>query len=108
VQEAVAAVLAMPGLEAVLVNCCSPQASRARMLWKTGAVLFPVQLRSHRTGDRKVAVCASHTKVQFERLFLQAVAAALPVLRAAVPPGVRLGAYANGFKTTTSGKRGSI
>ncbi|GBF99997.1 hypothetical protein Rsub_12724 [Raphidocelis subcapitata] len=31
-----------------------------------------------------------------------AVAAALPALRAAAPPAVRVGAYANGFRTTTS------
>ena len=35
-----------------------------------------------------------------------AVAAALPVLKAAAPPGVRLGGYANAFKTTTSGGAG--
>lgn len=55
-QDAVVAVAELPGLEAVLVNCCSPQA----------------------------------------------VAAALPVLKAAAPPGVRIGGYANGFRTTTS------
>jgi S-methylmethionine-dependent homocysteine/selenocysteine methylase len=33
----------------------------------------------------------------------QAVGAALPVLAAAAPPGVLVGGYANGFKTTTSG-----
>lgn len=33
----------------------------------------------------------------------QAVAAALPVLAAAAPPGVLVGGFANGFKTTTSG-----
>jgi homocysteine S-methyltransferase len=32
----------------------------------------------------------------------QAVGAALPVLAAAAPPGVLVGGYANGFKTTTS------
>lgn len=32
----------------------------------------------------------------------QAVTAALPVLAAAAPPGVRYGGYANGFRTTTS------
>jgi S-methylmethionine-dependent homocysteine/selenocysteine methylase len=31
-----------------------------------------------------------------------AVSAALPALRAASPPALRLGVYANGFKTTTS------
>ena len=46
----------LPGLRAVLVNCCSPQA----------------------------------------------VAAALPRLVAAAPKGVRVGCYANGFRTTTS------
>lgn len=35
----------------------------------------------------------------------QAVTAALPSLKAAVPPGVRIGGYANGFQTTTSGGR---
>lgn len=55
-QDAVAAVAELPGLEGVLVNCCSPQA----------------------------------------------VTAALPILAAAAPPGVRIGGYANGFKTTTS------
>ena len=49
----------LPGLEAVLVNCCSPQA----------------------------------------------VTAALPVLQAAAPPGVRIGGYANGFRVSTSGAR---
>lgn len=51
-----AAVVTLPGLQALLVNCCSPQA----------------------------------------------VAAALPRLRAAVPAGLRVGGYANGFATTTS------
>ncbi|PRW60619.1 homocysteine S-methyltransferase isoform A [Chlorella sorokiniana] len=54
--DAVAAVAELPGLEAILVNCCSPQA----------------------------------------------VTAALPSLKAAAPPGVRIGGYANGFQTTTS------
>mmetsp|Transcript_12345 Transcript_12345/g.37173 ORF Transcript_12345/g.37173 Transcript_12345/m.37173 type:complete len:151 (+) Transcript_12345:2976-3428(+) len=32
----------------------------------------------------------------------QAISAALPQLRAAVPAGVRVGAYGNGFRSTTS------
>ncbi|KAI3429263.1 hypothetical protein D9Q98_005360 [Chlorella vulgaris] len=55
-QDAVAAVAEFPGLEAVLVNCCSPPA----------------------------------------------VAAALPVLQEAAPPGVMVGGFANGFATSTS------
>jgi S-methylmethionine-dependent homocysteine/selenocysteine methylase len=61
-QEAVAAVAELPGLEAVLVNCCSPQA----------------------------------------------VTAALPVLQAAAPPGVRIGGYANGFRVSTSGALSTV
>lgn len=55
-QKAVGAVVELPGVEAVLVNCCAPQA----------------------------------------------VAAALPVVQKAVPAGVRIGGYANGFVKTTS------
>jgi S-methylmethionine-dependent homocysteine/selenocysteine methylase len=55
-QDAAAAVSHLPGLQAVLVNCCSPQA----------------------------------------------VAAAIPRLTRCAPVGVRVGGYANGFKTTTS------
>jgi homocysteine S-methyltransferase len=54
--NAAAAVAAVPGVEALLVNCCAPQA----------------------------------------------VTAALPVLRAAAPAGMRVGGFANGFRQTTS------
>ncbi|KAI8466981.1 MAG: Homocysteine S-methyltransferase [Monoraphidium minutum] len=53
---AATALLAAPHLEALLINCCAPQAASA----------------------------------------------ALPALRAAAPPRLRVGAYANGFRTTTS------
>lgn len=55
-QDAVEAVRDLPGLEALLVNCCAPAAVRA----------------------------------------------ALPVLHATAPQGVRIGGYANGFQTTTT------
>ncbi|KAL0044683.1 hypothetical protein WJX82_005442 [Trebouxia sp. C0006] len=55
-QEAVKLVQSLPGLQAVLVNCCAPQA----------------------------------------------ITAALPVLRAAAPDHVQVGASANGFKTSTT------
>ncbi|DBB01848.1 hypothetical protein WJX77_005649 [Trebouxia sp. C0004] len=55
-QEAVKLVQSLPGLQAVLVNCCAPQA----------------------------------------------INAALPVLRAATPDHVQVGASANGFKTSTT------
>lgn len=105
-----AAVAELPGLEAVLVNCCCPQASTGcpnylLLACKTvpsclpGPLLAGHQAFSQPTGGRSVAPLKQSTPAH-----VQAAAAALPVLSAAAPPHVRVGCYANGFSTTTSGE----
>jgi len=81
----------LPGLEAILVNCCSPQMRIEGWLLRYGG----------KSGPCNQAALGAHTAALL--LALQAVTAALPSLKAAAPPGVRIGGYANGFQTTTSG-----
>lgn len=111
-QDAVAAVAELPGLEAVLVNCCCPQARGglprlpARQLAGSCAV-HGSPAWSPQSATTRVLSCDGlrwHSGPSVVWCRVQAAAAALPVLAAAAPPHVRVGCYANGFRTTTSGK----
>jgi len=120
----VAAVAELPGLEAVLVNCCCPQVGGwvgrtggRSDGWAVGRADGPGRGELMKEASAPPAGClrllraiACHCHWPEKQLCagrapaaLQAVTAALPVLAAAAPPGVRVGGYANGFKTTTSG-----